>query len=144
MPQGERLPTEVALGPLLAEAGQEGVGLDCAVGIGPGGPLRIDLAADGPHAVVGGTTGSGKSELLISWALGMAASRSPSVLSFLFVDFKGGASFEALRALPHCAGIITDLDAHQALQKCLCQKIEARLYEPCAQPFKAQRLHLAA
>ncbi len=129
VPQGDRLPLAVALGPLLAEAGPEAAGLDCVIGMGQGGPVRIDLATDGPHAVIGGTTGSGKSELLISWVLGMAVSRSPSVLSFLFVDFKGGASFEALRALPHCAGIITDLDAHQALRALTSLRAETRRRE---------------
>ena len=58
-----------------------------------GGPATIDLVADGPHALIGGTTGSGKSELLVSWVLGMAAVYSPDEVNFLLVDFKGGSSF---------------------------------------------------
>jgi S-DNA-T family DNA segregation ATPase FtsK/SpoIIIE len=91
-------------------------GLAAVVGIGAGGPLTLDLAADGPHAVIGGTTGSGKSELLLSWVLGMAADRPPSAVTFLFVDFKGGASFGSLLDLPHSVGLLTDLDSEQPLR----------------------------
>lgn len=73
-------------------------------------PLVIDLVRDGPHALVGGTTGSGKSELLVSWALALAARHPPHRVSFLFVDFKGGAAFAPVAALPHVVGMVTDLD----------------------------------
>ncbi|HET8868012.1 MAG TPA: FtsK/SpoIIIE domain-containing protein, partial [Agrococcus sp.] len=73
-------------------------------------PIELDLVRDGPHAVVGGTTGSGKSELLIAWVAAMAAGRSTAEVSFLLVDFKGGASFAPLHGLAHCVGVMTDLD----------------------------------
>jgi S-DNA-T family DNA segregation ATPase FtsK/SpoIIIE len=82
------------------------------------GPLLVDLA-EGPHALVVGTTGSGKSELLVSWVLGMARGRTPEQVTFLLVDFKGGSAFAPLTVLPHCVGVITDLDqgaARRALQ----------------------------
>lgn len=85
--------------------------LGSVIGTSTAGPLTIDLVADGPHAVVGGTTGSGKSELLVTWLLGIAASRSPAEVTMLLVDFKGGTSFGALPELPHCVGMVTDLDA---------------------------------
>ena len=78
------------------------------------GPVTIDLVAHGPHAVVGGTTGSGKSELLISWVLALAARHAPADVNFLLLDFKGGSAFESLASLPHSVGIITDLDAAEA------------------------------
>src|SRR5690606_32365617 len=53
-------------------------------------PLYLDLRTQGPHALVGGTTGAGKSEFLQSWVLGMAAAHSPDRVTFLFVDYKGG------------------------------------------------------
>jgi len=88
--------------------------LDCPIGIGRDGPVRIDLVQSGPHAVVGGTTGSGKSELLTTWVAALAATYSPGQVNFLLVDFKGGAAFQPLGRLPHCVGLITDLDSNTA------------------------------
>src|SRR6202012_2027960 len=72
----------------------------------------LDLRADGPHALVGGTTGSGKSELLQTWILALAAAHSPQRLSFLLVDYKGGSAFRDCVALPHTVGLVTDLSPH--------------------------------
>lgn len=74
--------------------------------------MHLDLRTQGPHALVGGTTGSGKSEFLQAWVLGMAAEYSPDRVTFLFVDYKGGAAFADCVALPHCVGLVTDLDPH--------------------------------
>lgn len=76
-----------------------------------GRAVGLDLARDGPHAVIGGTTGSGKSEMLRSLVVGLAAHSPPSALSFVLVDFKGGAAFDACVGLPHVVGVLTDLDA---------------------------------
>ncbi|TFC21244.1 hypothetical protein E3O19_00440 [Cryobacterium algoritolerans] len=89
-------------------------GLACAVGAGEAGTVILDLVAAGPHAVVGGTTGSGKSELLVTWVAAMAAAHPHDAVTFLLIDFKGGAAFRPLLALPHCVGLITDLDGRQA------------------------------
>ncbi len=81
-------------------------------------PLLLDLVAAGPHAVVTGMTGSGKTEFLKSWLVALAASYSPDQLSFLVIDFKGGAGFSQLIGLAHVVGMVTDLDhaeAHRAL-----------------------------
>ena len=102
----------------LGQLGLGQVGL-ATVGDARPAPVTVDLVADGPHAVIGGTTGSGKSELLVTWVLAMAAASSPEQVNFLLVDFKGGASFGALRDLPHCVGLVTDLDesaANRAMQ----------------------------
>ena len=80
------------------------------IGIGESGVVTIDLVEAGPHALVGGTTGSGKSELLRSLALGWAAAAPPSAAQLLFIDFKGGATFARVTDLPHCIGLVTDLD----------------------------------
>ena len=72
----------------------------------------LDLRTDGPHALVGGTTGAGKSELLQSWILAMAAAHSPQRLSFLLVDYKGGSAFRDCVELPHTVGLVTDLSQH--------------------------------
>lgn len=74
--------------------------------------MHLDLRAQGPHALVGGTTGAGKSEFLQSWVLAMAAEYSPDRLTFLFVDYKGGAAFADCVKLPHCVGLVTDLSPH--------------------------------
>ncbi|WP_309065189.1 FtsK/SpoIIIE domain-containing protein [Microbacterium sp.] len=86
-------------------------GLAATVGRGERGDLVLDLVEDGPHALVTGITGTGKSELLTTWITAMAAGRPPSEVSFVLVDFKGGTAFEPLRALPHVLAVVTDLDA---------------------------------
>lgn len=75
-------------------------------------PFVLDLRADGPHALVGGTTGAGKSEFLQGWVLGLAHTYSPDRVTFLFVDYKGGAAFAGCTRLPHCVGLVTDLSPH--------------------------------
>lgn len=92
-------------------------------------PLDIDLVADGPHAVVGGTTGSGKSELLVSWVSALASSYSSEQLNVLLVDFKGGASFAGLAGLRHCVGLMTDLDEAGALRAIHSLRSELRYRE---------------
>jgi len=74
--------------------------------------MHLDLRTHGPHALVGGTTGAGKSEFLQAWVLGMAAEYSPDRVTFLFVDYKGGAAFGECVRLPHCVGLVTDLTPH--------------------------------
>jgi S-DNA-T family DNA segregation ATPase FtsK/SpoIIIE len=64
---------------------------------------------DGVHGMVAGSTGSGKSELLISMITGMAVTYDPTVLNFVLVDYKGGGAFKEFQDLPHCVDIITNL-----------------------------------
>ena len=78
--------------------------LRAIVGHGVLDAMHLDLRAQGPHALVGGTTGSGKSEFLQAWVLGMAAEYSPDRVTFLFVDYKGGAAFADCVHLPHTVG----------------------------------------
>jgi len=111
-PPAAGLPESVALGELLPSVA--GRGLSAPLGRAPDGVVVLDLVADGPHAVVAGTTGAGKSELLVSWVLGMAAGRSPDEVSFVLVDFKGGAAFAPLAGLPHVLGTLSDLDERLA------------------------------
>jgi S-DNA-T family DNA segregation ATPase FtsK/SpoIIIE len=75
-------------------------------------PMHLDLRTQGPHALVGGTTGAGKSEFLQAWVLGMAAEYSPDRVTFLFVDYKGGSAFAECVNLPHTVGLVTDLSPH--------------------------------
>ncbi|HEX5853194.1 MAG TPA: FtsK/SpoIIIE domain-containing protein [Solirubrobacteraceae bacterium] len=88
--------------------------LRSTVGVGAGGMLQLDLRSEGPHALIAGTTGSGKSELLRTFVAGAAAAIPPNRLSFLLVDYKGGAAFAPCAALPHVVDIVSDLDEHLA------------------------------
>ncbi len=86
------------------------------IGVGEdGSPLVLDLreassGGMGPHGMLIGGTGSGKSELLRTLVLGLAAQHHPDDLAMVLVDFKGGATFGPLGSLPHNAGMITNLD----------------------------------
>ncbi|QGN46448.1 type VII secretion protein EccCa [Micromonospora sp. WMMD558] len=85
------------------------------IGVGAdGGTVELDLkesAQDGmgPHGLLIGATGSGKSELLRTLVLGLAATHSSEQLNFVLVDFKGGATFASFDRLPHTAAVITNL-----------------------------------
>jgi DNA segregation ATPase FtsK/SpoIIIE, S-DNA-T family len=122
---GAGLPCRIRLLPLL---GMDGItadavlrawarqGIDPApntpIGMGEDGVVRLDLVRDGPHGLIGGTTGSGKSELLRSMVAGMAALTDPDHLVFVLIDYKGGSAFDACARLPHTVGLVTDLDEH--------------------------------
>ncbi|WP_137756214.1 FtsK/SpoIIIE domain-containing protein [Agrococcus sp. SGAir0287] len=110
----------------LADLAQDAPGVLPATFLVGDRPFAIDLAVDGPHAVVGGTTGSGKSELLIAWIAALARRHDPDALAVLLVDFKGGASFAALRDLRHCVGLVTDLDEQGATRAIESLRAEMR------------------
>lgn len=79
-----------------------------------GGPVVLDLkesaqGGSGPHGLCVGATGSGKSELLRTLVLGLAATHSSAELNLVLVDFKGGATFLGLASLPHVSAVITNL-----------------------------------
>ncbi|MFG1922432.1 type VII secretion protein EccCa [Cryptosporangium sp. NPDC048952] len=91
------------------------------IGVNPDGrPIELDLkesAQDGmgPHGLLVGATGSGKSELLRTLVLALAATHSSETLNFVLVDFKGGATFTSLDRLPHTSAVITNLSDELAL-----------------------------
>ncbi len=72
--------------------------------------LTFSAKADGVHGIVAGSTGSGKSELLMTMILGLALNFSPDVLNFVLIDYKGGSAFEPFKKLPHKVDIVTNLD----------------------------------
>ncbi|MFE4197815.1 FtsK/SpoIIIE domain-containing protein [Paenarthrobacter sp. NPDC056912] len=86
--------------------------LSAVLGQGIDGLLTFDFKADGPHLLVAGTTGSGKSELLKTLVASLALKHPPDRASFLFFDFKGGSGLGPLAGLPHCVGLLTDLGKH--------------------------------
>src|SRR5207248_7792188 len=91
------------------------------LGVGADGePVILDLKEPalggmGPHGLVVGATGSGKSELLRTLVTGLALTHPPELLSLVLVDFKGGATFAGMADLPHVAGVITNLQDDLAL-----------------------------
>jgi S-DNA-T family DNA segregation ATPase FtsK/SpoIIIE len=91
--------------------------------------LAVRLREDGPHALVGGMTGSGKSELLQSLVASLAIAHSPRSLNFLLVDYKGGAAFKDCVDLAHTVGFVTDLDGHLVNRALVSLRAELRRRE---------------
>ena len=85
---------------------------EAVVGISLDGPFSIDMRKDGPHGLVAGTTGAGKSELLQTIVASLAVANRPDGMTFVLVDYKGGAAFKDCVDLPHTVGMVTDLDTH--------------------------------
>ena len=84
------------------------------MGVAADGPFALDLdeRRDGPHGLIAGTTGSGKSELLQTLIASLAVANRPDEMTFVLVDYKGGAAFADCSRLPHTVGMVTDLDGH--------------------------------
>ncbi|MGA8046940.1 MAG: FtsK/SpoIIIE domain-containing protein, partial [Dermatophilaceae bacterium] len=110
------LPDRVALATVLGSTAvperwsAPGDGAVATLGATSTGPLVVDLASSGPHVLVGGTTGSGKSELLRTLVVSLAAAHPPEDVAVVLVDYKGGSAFAGLDDLPHIVGVVTDLD----------------------------------
>lgn len=96
---------------------------------GGGEPIYLDLREhhDGPHGIIAGKTGAGKSELLQSIITALAATHAPDRAQFLLIDFKGGASLRPFEKLPHTVGLVTDLqDGHLAERAITAMRSEIR------------------
>ncbi|MBT2549829.1 FtsK/SpoIIIE domain-containing protein [Arthrobacter sp. ISL-65] len=89
----------------------------------------LDLEADGPHVLVAGTTGAGKSELLRTITAGLALCYPPDRVSVLFFDFKGGSGLSPLTGIPHCVGMLTDLASNQLERTIVSLRAEVRRRE---------------
>ena len=119
MPQEHSaLPTSVLLADLVADTALQHVGdasgntgnLRVPIGRNTQGVVWFDLVKDGPHALVAGTTGCGKSQALLTWLLTLCLTYSPTQLRLVLLDFKGGATFAALASVPHVDTVLTDFD----------------------------------
>ena len=99
------------------------------IGVSESGVFALDLVRDGPHGLIAGTTGSGKSELLRSIVASMAANTDPAHLTFVLIDYKGGSAFLECAHLPHTVGMVTDLDASLGERALRCMEAELRYRE---------------
>ncbi len=87
--------------------------LKAPIGVDENGDMcYLDLHQDshGPHGLVAGMTGSGKSEFIMTYILSLALNYHPHEVSFILIDYKGGGMSKAFSKLPHLAGMITNLD----------------------------------
>ncbi len=105
-------------------AGQDGFHLRAPIGLAARGAFWLELDRHGPHGLIGGTTGSGKSELLKTLVAALAASYPPSELTFGLFDFKGGSTFVEFADLPHTVGMASDLDVSLARRALQCLRAE--------------------
>ena len=90
------------------------------------GAMAVDLVSQGPHTLIGGTSGAGKSELVQSLVAGLVVAQSPRRLNLLFIDFKGGSASEVFKTLPHVVGRVTDLDEYLSLRALTSIRAELR------------------
>lgn len=138
--QVERWRESGSLLPAAGASAGRGGSLRALVGQTAAEPMILDLRAQGPHALVGGTTGSGKSEFLQSWVLGLATAHSPQRVTFLLVDYKGGAAFADCVNLPHTVGLVTDLSPHMVRRALTSLRAELRYREHLLNRKKAKDL----
>ena len=94
------------------------------IGWSGGEIIYLDLIADGPHGLIAGTTGSGKSELMRCLVASLAFTASPEQLNFVLIDYKGGSAFDACAGLPHVVGLVTDLDERLGERALVCMRAE--------------------
>ena len=94
------------------------------IGWSDGEIVYLDLPADGPHGLIAGTTGSGKSELMRCLVASLAFTASPEHLNFVLIDYKGGSAFDACAGLPHVVGLVTDLDERLGERALICLRAE--------------------
>ncbi len=115
-------------------------GLAAAFALAEDGAFPIDLVADGPHGLIAGTTGAGKSELLRSLVASLAAAHPPERVNFVLVDYKGGSAFAECAELPHTVGMVTDLDEHLGERALRSLEAELRYRERVLRDARASDL----
>ncbi len=82
-------------------------------------PLDISDKQHGPHGIMAGTTGSGKSVLLQTLLLSLALNYSPEQMQFILIDYKGGGAFNSFKSMPHCIGFIDNLQEKRSIHRAL-------------------------
>ncbi|MBQ7850516.1 MAG: type VII secretion protein EssC [Clostridia bacterium] len=97
-------------------------GLQAVIGLKSGArPFVLDISdkAHGPHGLVAGTTGSGKSVMLQTYILSLALNYHPDEVQFVLIDYKGGGTTNVFRELPHVAGLVDNTDAQSTILRAL-------------------------
>ncbi len=151
--EGGTLPTDVELLPLLglSEVSASALvdrwsqsftqsTLSATFAVDRDGPFTIDLVRDGPHGLIAGTTGSGKSEMLRSLVAALAVGYSPERLNFVLIDYKGGSAFARCAELPHTVGMVTDLDEQLGSRALTSMEAELRYRERFLRQYDADDL----
>jgi DNA segregation ATPase FtsK/SpoIIIE, S-DNA-T family len=139
---GAGLPAQVSLLPLLGlpdllpevlaarwGAAARMLRASTVLGVTEQGRYEIDLDDDGPHVLIAGTTGSGKSELLRSLVTGLAVGSDPDHLVLVLIDYKGGGALDECARLPHVVGLVTDLDEQLSMRALRCLEAELKYRE---------------
>lgn len=106
-------------------------GIRATIGLRAGSkPFVLDISdklqSHGPHGLVAGTTGSGKSVMLQTYILSLALNYHPEQVQFLLIDYKGGGTAKVFSDLPHVAGIIDNQGEHRTIQRAL-QSIQGEI-----------------
>ncbi|HCI78565.1 MAG TPA: type VII secretion protein EssC [Ktedonobacter sp.] len=102
--------------------------------------LDLNDNVHGPHGIIAGTTGAGKSELLQSIIVGLAATHHPHLVNFVLVDFKGGAAFKPFEKIPHTVGMVTDLSGKLTDRALVALKSELRRREHILSQANAKKI----
>jgi S-DNA-T family DNA segregation ATPase FtsK/SpoIIIE len=147
---GGSLPSEISLLPILGLGDPDAAalaerwrhaagrtGLEATFALAEDGPFTLDLVVDGPHGLIAGTTGSGKSELLRSLVAALAAGHDPTRLNFVLIDYKGGSAFAECAELPQTVGMVTDLDEQLGARALRSLEAELRYRERVLGEYRA-------